>query len=67
MSASLSARDRGELIPTYLRGIGDSFSSTTNNFRVQTKSSTDIKSKPDAVILDLELGTDSQKLVTQMS
>lgn len=46
----------------------DSFSSTTNNFGVQSKFSPALELEPDAVILDLELRIGaSQKIVTHPS
>lgn len=59
MSGSLPAGDVGESsFPHSSEMACDSFSSTTNNFGVQTKSSP-------AIILDFELGIGaSQKIVT---
>lgn len=57
MSGSLPAGDVGESSFQHSSEVAcDSFSSITNNFGVQTKSSPAIELEPGAVILDLELG-----------
>lgn len=55
----------GRAQPDISQVFCDSFSFTTNNFRVPTKSSPATELKLDAVILDLELTIGaSQKIVT---
>lgn len=69
MRGSLLAGDVGESSFRHPSQVPcDSFSSTTNNSGVQTKSSPAIELGPDALILDLELGSGaSQKIVTHPS